>query len=450
MDTQKKISLFSALIIVVSTSVGIGCFYIPGMYKSCGLLGGVVISLLAGGLSVLSMKILAAASTLTGADSYGSLFFAAYSEEIFLSLKNRDSEKPIISLPRVFDFLVFLDCIFCIPIFMIVLSDVILPLFIHFGSNDYLFMFNSKTAIISLFTLIFFPICIPPRCFNWIGLIFLSLFSICLCFFSIIYYISTSGINFNNAVNELSNISFDINSIPSYISLFNICIFAFFSQFNIIPATVNLKNPSKTSVRILTSLTGFIIVFSYSILSFLSYSYFGERTEEFLLNSLPHSSPLFIISKLLVAISLFFIIPLHIYPMLEALTNCLENDYLSQINNPENNEQGEQLIQKKDRSKNTTFVKSRSGRILLLTAILFVSCIIGIKFQNNPSSLIIMAGGFVDSIFVFIIPALIHYRVIHEKRHNFTSSPLRLLFSLLYAVSLFGSANTLLNTINFN
>lgn len=457
MFSREKSSMLSSILVVVSTSVGVGCFYIPAAYKNCGATAGVIISLLVGTFSVLSMKTLAGASVKSGTESYGSLLFMAYNEEITSSLRSQRSEKPFFSLPRLFDFMVFLDCLFCIPIFLIVISDLIPSLFSFFGFvNDYLFMFSSKTAIISLFSLLFFPICIPSTCFNWIGLTFLSIISIILCFASILNISATSVFDINSIIKEISVLSFNSNSIPSYFSLFNICIFAFFSQFNIIPAAASLKNPTNMRLRILTATTGIIIVFSYSIMSLTSFSLLGDRTEEFLLNSLTDSSYLFFASKLLVAVSLFFIIPLHIYPMLDALTNFIDNDYLNEMEEsrnkqPEYNEQGAPLIANNDTYKLTNkkinFIRTKAGRMLLLTLILFLSCIVAIHFQNKPSSLVIMAGGFVDSVFVFLFPALIHHRITYNKKQKFTSSPIRLLFSLLFFVSVIGSANALLNHI---
>ncbi|KAJ1607795.1 amino acid permease like integral membrane protein [Cryptosporidium canis] len=456
MFPREKNSMLSTILVVVSTSIGIGCFYIPAAYKNCGAMAGVIISLLVGTFSVLSMKTLATASVKSGTESYGSLLFMAYSEEITNSLRNQRSEKPFFSLPRLFDFLVFLDCLFCIPIFLIVLSDLIPSLFSFFGFlNDYLFMFSSKTAIISMFSLLFFPICIPSGCFNWIGLTFISMISIVLCFASVLNMSTSSGFDFNSIAREISVSSFSFNSIPSYFSLYNICIFAFFSQFNIIPAAVNLKDPTKMRLRILTASTGIIIVFSYSIMSLVSFSLLGDRTEEFLLNGLTSSSYLFFVSKLLVSISLFFIIPLHIYPMLDALTNFIDNDYLSEMEGSRNiqagyNEQGVPLINSGSdacgyrlTNNKSTFIRTKAGRILLLTLVLFLSCIIGIHFQNKPSSLVVMAGGFVDSVFVFLFPALIHHRIIYNKE-RFTSSPMRILFSFLFILSVFGSFNPLL------
>ncbi|KAH8582085.1 amino acid permease like integral membrane plus 11 transmembrane domain [Cryptosporidium sp. chipmunk genotype I] len=458
MFSHEKSSMFTTILIVVSTSVGVGCFYIPAAFKNCGAIAGVIISLIVGTFSVLSMKTLANASVKSGTESYGSLLFMAYSDEITTSLRIQRSEKPFFSVPRLFDFLVFLDCLFCIPLFLIVLSDLIPSLISYFGFvNDYLFMFSSKTAIISLFSLLFFPICIPSGCFNWIGLTFLSMISIFLCFVSVINQSIASGFGIDSIIKEISNISFNSNSIPSYFSLFNICIFAFFSQFNIIQAAANLKNPSRNRLRILTALTGIIIVFSYSIMSLISFSFLGDKTEEFLLNSLSDTSYLFFISRLLVVISLFFIIPLHIYPMLDALTNFIDNNYLSEMEGSRNvqtgfNEQGIPLINNGNHiiasgivNNKTTFIRTKTGRILLLTLILFLSCIIGIKFQNRPSSLVIMVGGFVDSIFVFLFPALIHHRVIYNKKEKFTSSPIRLLLSFLFIISVLGSVNLLLS-----
>ncbi|EAK89336.1 amino acid permease like integral membrane protein, signal peptide plus 11 transmembrane domain [Cryptosporidium parvum Iowa II] len=457
MFSHEKSSMLTTILIVVATSVGVGCFYIPAAFKNCGAMAGLIISLIVGTFSVLSMKTLANASVKSGAESYGSLLFMAYSEEITTSLRIQRSENPFFSIPRLFDFLVFLDCLFCIPLFLIVLSDLIPALISYFGFvNDYLFMFSSKTAIISLFSLLFFPICIPSGCFNWIGLTFLSVISIFLCFASVISQSISSGFGINNIIKEISNISFNSNSISSYFSLLNICIFAFFAQFNIIQAASNLNNPSKSRLRILTAVTGIIIVFTYSIMSLISFSFLGDRTEEFLLNSLTDTSYLFFISRLLVVVSLFFIIPLHIYPMLDALTNFIDNDYLNEMLGSRNvqsgfNEQGMPLINNGNNviasgtiNKKTTFIRTKTGRISLLTLILFLSCIIGICFQNKPSSLVIMAGGFVDSIFVFLFPALIHHRVIYNKKEKFTSSPVRLLFSLFFIISVLGSVNSLL------
>ncbi|OII72605.1 amino acid permease like protein [Cryptosporidium ubiquitum] len=455
MFSHEKSSMLTTILILVSTSVGVGCFYIPSAYKNCGALAGIVISLLAGTFSVLSMKTLANASVKSGTESYGSLLFMAYSDEITTSLRSQRSEKPLFSIPRLFDFLVFLDCLFCIPLFLIVLSDLIPSLISSFGFvSDHLFMFSSKTAIISLFSLLFFPICIPSGCFNWIGLTFLSMISILLCFVSVISQSVKSGFDINNIIKEISIISFNSNSALSYFSLFNICIFAFFSQFNIIPAAANLKNPTRTRLRILTAFTGIIIVFSYSVMSLISFSFLGDKTEEFLLNSLNETSYLFFISRLLVVISLFFIIPLHIYPMLDAFTNFIDNDYLKKMEGSRNiqagfNEQGMPLINGNNingygfLNNKTSFIRTKAGRILLLTLILFLSCIIGIRFQDKPSYLVIMAGGFVDSIFVFLFPALIHHRIIYDKKEKFASSPTRLLFSLLFIISVFGSASLL-------
>ncbi|KAH8741133.1 amino acid permease like integral membrane proteinplus 11 transmembrane domain [Cryptosporidium ryanae] len=452
-------SLLLSILLVVASSASIGCFFIPASYKNVGILTGTVISLLVGAFSVLSMKILAKASVKTGAESYGTLLYYAYSGEINSSIFNENGlNKTMFSLPRIFDMFIFLDCLFCVPIFILVLSNLLTQILPFIGNyNNYLFMFGSKTAMISITSLVLLPICIPVKYFNWIGIVFVTMFSVLFCFYVILNnlygFIFKNDIEFYNIYNLLFNKEkyYTFESIFNCISLFNICIFTFFSQFNIIPAASRLYNPSNFRIRLLTAFTGIILVFSYSLMSMFSYIVYGSATKEFILDNFSHSSNISLIARLLVVFSMFLLLPLHIYPMIDALTNVIDNNYIEQINESNVSESSLPLISKKDNNKNVkkiSFIRTNSGRILLLSILLALSYFIAIYFRDYPSYLVIMAGGFVDSIFVFLFPTLIHYRLVKNKNERFTSSPLRMALLLLFLISVSGSINCLLSVLN--
>ncbi|KAK6591182.1 amino acid permease like integral membrane plus 11 transmembrane domain [Cryptosporidium xiaoi] len=452
-------SLIISVLLTVASSTSIGCFFIPAAYKNVGVLVGILVSLLVGTFSVLSMKILARASVKTGAESYGTLLYYAYSDEVDNSLLNKDGlSKTMFTLPRVFDIFVFLDCLFCVPIFILILSNLLTQILPFISSyNNYLFMFGSKTGMISITCLVLLPICIPIKYFNWIGIAFVTMFSILFCFYIILN--NLYGFISKNTIDLLINKiifypekEYTLESIFNYISLFNICIFTFFSQFNIIPAASKLYNPSNFRIRLLTAFTGIILVFSYSFISIISYVLYGDATKEFILDNFSFVSHISLIARVLVALSMFLLLPLHIYPMVDALTNVIDNNYIEQINKSNISESSLPLINKKESNKcnvkKISFIRTKSGRILLLSVILILSYLISIYFREHPSYLIIMAAGFVDSIFVFLFPTLIHYRLVKNKNERFTSSPLRMALLLLFLISISGSINCLLNVLN--
>ncbi|KAH7649379.1 amino acid permease like integral membrane plus 11 transmembrane domain [Cryptosporidium bovis] len=453
-------SLLISVLLTVASSASIGCFFIPAAYKNVGVLVGILVSLLVGAFSVSSMKILARASVKTGAESYGALLYYAYSDEVNNSLLNKDgSSKTMFTLPRVFDIFVFLDCLFCVPIFILILSNLLTQILPFISSyNNYLFMFGSKTGMISITCLVLLPICIPIKYFNWIGIAFVTMFSILFCFYIILN--NLYGFISKNTIDLLINRiifypekEYTLKSIFNYISLFNICIFTFFSQFNIIPAASKLYNPSNFRIRLLTAFTGIILVFSYSFISIISYVLYGDATKEFILDNFSFVSHISLIARILVALSMFLLLPLHIYPMVDALTNVIDNNYIEQINKSNISESSLPLINKKEGNKcnvkKISFIRTKSGRILLLSVILILSYLISIYFRENPSYLIVMAAGFIDSIFVFLFPTLIHYRLVKSEDERFTSSPLRMALLLLFLISISGSINCLLNVLNF-
>ncbi|KAL7068249.1 putative transmembrane amino acid transporter protein [Cryptosporidium serpentis] len=457
-----KTSLMSSLSILLTSSVGISCFYLPYMFKSNGLVIGITISLLSGAFSVISLKILAQATELTGAETYGTLIYYSYYDQINESLFPSNGARSKISLPRIFDILVFLDCFLCISIFFIVLSELVPPLFTYMGSSSTnIFMFKSKVAIICLSSLLFFPICLPKRCCEWYGIAYMTFTAVTFCIFSILYYlffgnipISTSAVLFpSNVMGK----SFLYNSQL----LFNTCLFAYFSQFNIIPVVSRLYNPSSSRIRFLTASYGIILVTTYSLMSACVYLMFGSRTYNFTLSNFTDDDFVFTICRTLIIISILFIIPLHIYPMLEALTNLICNDYdlMSKNQTRESKDceaamtsqplidNNSNLINKSQQFNSNLFIRSMSGKSIMLCISLFSCCILALLFQNSGILLIIAAGGLIDSIFVFLIPALIHQKLISRNGESFFKHPIRSIFAILYIMATYGALRAIFRKV---
>ncbi|EEA05504.1 transmembrane amino acid transporter protein, putative [Cryptosporidium muris RN66] len=461
-----KTSLTSSLSTLLTSSVGIGCFYLPYMFRNNGLVIGITITLLSGALSVMSLKILAQATELTGAETYGTLIYYSYYDQINEGLFPSNGTRSKISLPRIFDILVFLDCFLCVSIFFIVLSELVPPLFTYMGGlSRNIFMFKSGVAIICLSSLLFFPICLSKRCYEWYGIAYMAFTAVTLCIFSILYYlfsgnnpISTSVVLFPS---NIMNKSILYNSQL----LFNICIFAYFSQFNIIPVVSRLYNPSPSRLRFLTASYGIILVITYSIMSACVYLMFGSKIYYFSLTNFADDDFVFTVCRFLIVISILFIIPLHIYPMLEALTNLICNDYdlISKHQTIENEDyeavmtsqplidnNNTSLINRSQQSNSNSFIRSTPGRNIMLSISLISCCTLALLFRNSGISLIIITGGLIDSIFVFLIPALIHQKLISRSGESFFKHPIRLIFAILYIMATCGSLRTIFRKVCFH
>ncbi|OII77061.1 transmembrane amino acid transporter protein [Cryptosporidium andersoni] len=456
-----KTSLTSSVFTLLTSSVGIGCFYMPYMFITNGLVIGITVILLSGVLSVISLKVLAQATELTGAETYGTLIYYSYYDQINESLFPSNGTRPKISLPRIFDILVFLDCLLCISIFLIVLSELVPPLFTYMeGSSRNLLMFKLDVSIICLASLLFFPICLPKRCYEWYGVTYMVFTAVTFCIFSILYCLFSG----NNPIST-SVVLFPSNIMSKSILynsqlLFNICIFAYFSQFNIIPVVSRLYNPSSSRLRFLTASYGIILVITYSIMSACVYLMFGSKTQYFTLTNFIDDL-VFTICRSLILISILFIIPLHIYPMLEALTNLICNDYdlISKLQTIESEDYeavmtSQPLIDSnnaslinRSQSNGNSFIRSTSGRNIMLSISLFSCCILALLFRHLGILLVTITGGLIDSIFVFLIPALIHQKIISRSGESFFKHPIRLIFAILYIMATYGSLRTIFRKV---
>ncbi|KAF4676466.1 Solute carrier 38 member [Perkinsus chesapeaki] len=303
---------FSAVFNLAAATLGAGALAVPISILNAGIVGGLLLLLCMGSLSLLSIWMITVACDATDKPTYEDLLDFLYGKRI----------------GYVFDLVMVLFCFGTCVTYMITLFDILSPVLVHIigpdPSNWFLALWVHRipfTAILAVVVLL--PLSLREHISEIRYVTFLGVLGVCFLAMTSVYVLARYGASDNLPTDMVS----PVNGWTSMLAAINTYTFAYCNQPNVPEVYIQVRNVSPKHFLPVVAWTIFICFSVYATIGIMCFFAFGVDLESSVIVNMgqyiSHGDVMVCMAFALMCITVVGAFPLVVYPQRSSLVHAI-------------------------------------------------------------------------------------------------------------------------------